>query len=279
MHYDLVRHDNIVFVCGGNNPDDARSRFLKIAPEHLEEYDLFTPENALENLWRDRDGPFELTAFEELIAEVSAVIVIFPESPGSFCEVGYFVAKENIISKTLLAINKDFQRFDSFISTGPANLINAHSHFRPTAYIDYQGDFTEITDRIKKRRPEKNHIDIRVENYSDLDFVQKLGIVQQVVSLLTLATREDIIYIFRSIFSSHISTKEINGLISILHGSGYLIKHDQYGHLRLNPLKKSFLKIRTGSKRLETEVFFETAEAIQESDEFSQLTNEVHDAA
>jgi hypothetical protein len=161
-NYDLVRHGSIVFVCGGNEPNHARTRFLEIAPAELPDYDLFTPEIALKELWRDGDGPFELTGFEELLAEVSAAIVVFPESPGSFCETGYFSAKENILSKTLLAINQEFQGEDSFISAGPLHLINAHSHFRPTEFIDYGGDFNAIISRIKKRKPIRHREPVRV---------------------------------------------------------------------------------------------------------------------
>jgi hypothetical protein len=117
--YDLVRQDTIVFVCGGNEPDHARRRFFsssstesKLASffaslesdfplrrnpdcKHaLVEYDLFTPESAFKYRSHSGEGPFELTKFEELIAEISLVIVVFPESPGSFCETRYFAAHQ-----------------------------------------------------------------------------------------------------------------------------------------------------------------------------------------
>ncbi len=163
--YDLVRQDKIVFVCGGNETGHARTRFLEVAQSKLNEYDLFTPESALKNQWQTSDGPFELTEFEEFVAEVSFAIVIFPESPGSFCETGYFSAKESIVKKTLLAINYKYQGYDSFISTGPVHLVNKHSDFRPTQFVDYDGDFVDVIDRLRKRRPEHHRKAIRVNSY------------------------------------------------------------------------------------------------------------------
>lgn len=278
-NYDLVRHDNIVFVCGGNEAHHARTRFLAIAPELLKEYDLFTPEIALANAWRDGDGPFELTNFESLIAEVSAAVVVFPESAGSICETGFFAAKKEILAKTVLAIDRQYQVFESFISTGPLNLINEGSNFRPAEYIDYNGNFEIVIERIKKRRPKTHRIAVRVDSYSELTFIQKMGAVQKTVEMLTLATRSDIEFMFRSAFSSHVSSREINGLISILHGSNYLIESNDFGHFRSNPSKPSFLEIRKGGQGFETEVAFEIAEASEGSVEFSNLLSELQNAA
>lgn len=275
--YDLIRQDSIVFVCGGNRPRDARNRFLKIAPTILKEYDFFTPESALKNNWQVGDGPFELTRFEELIAEISLAVVVFPEGPGSFCETGYFAAKQNINKKTLLALNSKFQSEDSFISTGPVHLVNEFSDFRPTQYINYKGNFSEVIDRIKKRKPEKHRKAINALKYKDLTFLEKLGLVQKVVDLLAFATADDIYFVFRSAFNSHISEHEISALIAILRGSNYFLVAQPYGHLFINRTKPSFLEIRSGAKGSETEIRFLVAELAEQDELFSSVMTAVRD--
>ena len=221
--YDLVRQDTIVFVCGGNEPDHARTRFLAVAPAELGEYDLFTPELALKYQSRASDGPFDLTKFEELVAEISVAVVVFPESPGSFCETGYFTAKDDINRKTLLAINKKYQGEDSFISTGPLHRVNEKSDFREAEFIDYAGDFSQIIRKIKKRRPNRYKKAIKVKKYADLSFVEKMGIIQKSVDVLRMATADDIVYIMRSAFHAQTSEREIRELVAILLGSKYFL--------------------------------------------------------
>ena len=42
-------------------------------------------------MWEDRfDNSIDLLIFEEFLAEVSDSIILFVESPGSFCELGAF---------------------------------------------------------------------------------------------------------------------------------------------------------------------------------------------
>lgn len=251
---------------------------MNIAIEELKEYDIFKPEIALKYPWKSKDGPFNLTHFEELIAEISHAVVIFPESPGSFCETGYFAAKENIVRKTLLAISKKFEGHDSFISTGPLNLFNETSDFRPAQYVDYSGDFREVISRIKARKPERNRKAINVTKYKEMSFSEKMGMIQKIVKFLQIATIEDILFVMRAAFNSHISENEIRGLAAILRGSGYLLRDDKYGHLYANSYKADFLEVRSGSIGEETEILFQIANHIEGDADFSSLLIEIKHA-
>lgn len=91
--YYILRHSNIVFVCGGNDDDDMRVQFETFFPSRLNEYEFFKPEFAMENYFSFGDTePFDIADFETMVADLSLAIVLFPEAPGSFAELGYFSA-------------------------------------------------------------------------------------------------------------------------------------------------------------------------------------------
>lgn len=103
-------HKHISFICGGKNGDGTekppnRSLYL----DHLRNTnnsDILPvlAEKAIDEFLAAGDsGRLELNSFEELIAEVVDSVLIFPESPGSFAELGFFSAKEKILKKTLVA--------------------------------------------------------------------------------------------------------------------------------------------------------------------------------
>ena len=61
-----------------------------------------------------------MLTFEEFLAEVSDVIVLFVESPGSFCELGAFSYAEKLFSdKLIIVIDEKYKGDKSFIITGP----------------------------------------------------------------------------------------------------------------------------------------------------------------
>jgi hypothetical protein len=88
----ILRDSNIVFVCGG--PMDGksmRSRFIQYADVELTHLQMFLAENAEKDYVTHDDPEFHNVAeFEEVIGAVSDCLIIFPESAGSFAELGYF---------------------------------------------------------------------------------------------------------------------------------------------------------------------------------------------
>lgn len=75
-----------------------------------------------EKLWEDSFGSnIDLLTFEEFLAEVSDAIILFVESPGSFCELGAFAYAEKLFSdKLIIVIDEEYKDDKSFIITGPA---------------------------------------------------------------------------------------------------------------------------------------------------------------
>ena len=74
-----------------------------------------------EEVWENGfDKNIDLLTFEDFLAEVSDSIILFVESPGSFCELGAFTYVDEIFSKKLIiALDERYQHSSSFITTGP----------------------------------------------------------------------------------------------------------------------------------------------------------------
>ena len=96
----IPRQSNIIFVCGGNKPDHMRRKFHNNFNNLLPGYELFEPEFAMHKYRTLGDSePFDITIFEEIIGNLSRLIIIFPEAEGSIAETGYFSAFPNIAKK------------------------------------------------------------------------------------------------------------------------------------------------------------------------------------
>lgn len=247
--YSVKRQSNIVFVCGGNNATDMRKKFQEKFSDLLPKHDFFEPEFAMKNYFNSGDDePFDISDFEELVASLSHSIVLFPEAPGSFAELGYFSATENIAKKTLLAIDSNRQKNDSFISLGPAKKISNVSIFHPNIQIDYiKPDFSLVSTRLNERSPlSKNLKSLDFDKFNTMSNFELFALIYEIVSLLKIATNDDIEFILRSLFKSHIGASRSKQIVSTLVGSGRLKEVGDYGHLKTEFSMRPFVKLKEG---------------------------------
>ena len=101
--YNIARQSNIVFVCGGTKPASMRKQFQVQFPKILPNFEFFEPEFAMKSYFTlDDTEPFDISDFEEIVGQLSHSIVLFPEAPGSFAEVGYFSMAPELARKTVL---------------------------------------------------------------------------------------------------------------------------------------------------------------------------------
>lgn len=98
----------VVFLCGG--PTAARSRymrrhFLDWSRDNLPTVVCLLAEDAFKHtaLYNPPE-PFNLSDFEQVVGEIADCILIFPESEGSFAELGLF-SNVSAIRKKLLVAN------------------------------------------------------------------------------------------------------------------------------------------------------------------------------
>ena len=91
-----------------------------------------------EALWEDGfDSKIDLLTFEEFLAEVSDAIILFVESPGSFCELGAFAYADSLFSdKMIIVLDEAYRNSRSFISTGP--VLKASDNGSKVVYAEIQ---------------------------------------------------------------------------------------------------------------------------------------------
>jgi len=253
--FSVLRDSNIVFVCGGNEEHQMRPQFETEFPNILACYEYFKPEYAMKNYFTLGDHEqFDIADFEQMVGQLSRAIVLFPEAPGSFAELGYFSGEKDLARKTVLVLDSNHQEADSFISLGPANKIAKISQFQPTIQMDYKNPAfglvaTRILERaaLKERRKRFDKTE-----FSKLSSFELFALIHKVVELLVVATPEDIIYVLRGMYESHVSPSDIKKMISILVGSERLREVGDFGHLSVKEGKEQSLLLQEGFK---TELF------------------------
>lgn len=280
--YSVRRQGNIVFVCGGNDPADMRSRFLEYCGLHHPEFEIFFPEFAMKHYFANGDGAqFDIADFESLVGDLSHAIVLFPEAPGSFAETGYFSVIQELASKTILAMNAEWQGKDSFISMGPAKKISESSRYYGVIQTPYANPtFEDIVQRINRYALARTMKSLIISEFSALSNYEKFCLIHQCFSLLKIATIDDVIFILRAVFSSRLSIANIKQLASVLVGAQYLKETGAYGHHYVNTDKGHLLKIRTGFANEESSIALELAEIFGSGEpEFLNILEAAGDAA
>ena len=98
-----------------------RPRFQEFVNKELPNWHILLAEGVLDALVAagEAKSSHELAALEEFIGQMADAIVLFPESPGSYAELGYFAKTDKMAKKSLIISNSKFQGRDSFISLGP----------------------------------------------------------------------------------------------------------------------------------------------------------------
>jgi hypothetical protein len=76
----------------------------------------------------DKDSPYiDLVDFERDIAQLSELVLLFSESPGSFAELGSFSSYSEIFEKTLVIIRNKFDNKPGFVAKGPLAKLRRHN--------------------------------------------------------------------------------------------------------------------------------------------------------
>ncbi|MBS0302935.1 MAG: retron St85 family effector protein [Proteobacteria bacterium] len=225
----LSNKTHLSFVCGAANAtlqstNEPSLRALFIEHVRVNNADRLlcvraesaTTELLLQLEERERTN---LAYFEKLIAETVDSVLVFPESPGSFAELGFFSAHEAISKKTLVAIHSEYQD-NSFISLGPIHYISAISKYRPlpiavgddTAYA-----FRQITTRLigesdaplpKRRRFDK-------QDWKKLDTRVQLAILDEMVEIVGAITEPDLLQLITDTFDAY-DVSLVRMLVSLL---------------------------------------------------------------
>lgn len=246
--FGIPRASNIVFVCGGNEPEKLRPQFIEYCTSNNHPFVLFQPEFAMSNLFSHAGAdPFNIAEFETIVGDLSLAIVVFPEAPGSFAETGYFSAIDILASKTILVMDADRQKQDSFLSIGPAKLIGEKSFFHPIIQGNYLNpDFSIILNRIATRHKDLKLRHLEVTKFSLLSNYELLQLIYIIVDMLGEVTIEDITFVLNGLFKGRAIKKRIWLITSVLAGAGFLVDVGDYGQMTVPPGRSLGAKPREG---------------------------------
>jgi len=136
-----------VFLCGGDVKDErfGRHKMANLFSKH-DNYEVLYPEDIFDDLLAGQ-GQFSLLSLENLLADAVDAIVIFPESPGSYTELGAFCNNPDLARKLICVQDARFKYKKSFINYGPIRLLKTN---RMGKLLTYNND--DFSDYFKARR-------------------------------------------------------------------------------------------------------------------------------
>jgi hypothetical protein len=221
----------VLFVCGGKLGEPSiRESFIKWSATALPDFKVLLAEQAFKEVVAQDPRKFiDLALFEKLIADISDCILIFPESVGSWAEVGYFSAIEGVRNKILVVNNLKYEATDSFITLGPISVIDEHSFLKPTLHVSFPDPPTSF-DRLEERLSRvkclrRKHL--QYQHYRKLDYRQQLCVVSEIIRILRVVTKQGLI---RALSNSYGRPRdlELEFLLSILVGANWVSVHDEF---------------------------------------------------
>lgn len=115
-----------IFLCGADIFDKTKNRY-KIAealnsPKYRFQYDIIYPEDIFDELLYSSKTK-DLLSLENILAESVDAIVLIPESPGSFTELGVFASNGKLRKKLICIVDNKYRKKKSFINQGPLKLV------------------------------------------------------------------------------------------------------------------------------------------------------------
>lgn len=228
---------NIIFVCGGDEENHLRPKFIEYMQAEMPGYRPFRPEAAQKDYFeQDHEDTLNLSNFEELVSDLSLGIILFAESPGSYAETGLFSALENARRKTLVILDADRQGKGSFLTFGPVAVIASKSRLGAAIQLDYANPkFLQIKERIEDRIPlPSSHRSIGNKEFKDLDPLELLALVWFYINIMKACSFDDLAFCFDSAFSARANKRRIREILSVLVGVGLVVRDGPLGLVRIS---------------------------------------------
>ncbi|MBT3748040.1 MAG: hypothetical protein HOG34_03570, partial [Bacteroidetes bacterium] len=136
-----------IFLCGADISQKDMMRYtiaeaLKSRRLYWYYFDIVYPEDIFDELlFGSRSS--DLLSLEGLLADSVDAIVLIPESPGSFAELGAFANDEKLRQKLICIIDKKYKKDKSFINQGPLKLVK-QANRNGIIYVDPNNIENEI---------------------------------------------------------------------------------------------------------------------------------------
>lgn len=180
-----------VFLCGADINDKDKIRYktsLLLKNEYL--FDIVYPEDIFDELLFSSKTS-DLLSLEGLLAESVDAIVVIPESPGSFAELGAFANDKKLVKKLICVVDKSYKKHKSFINQGPLKLIRNENKFA-VLYIDtnkIKSEYTKLISALKKMKK------LSLKATDKLSLLQLENFLIPAIYLLEPVTKKTLIFI------------------------------------------------------------------------------------
>lgn len=145
-----------IFLCGADIFQKTTTRHkisevLSNSYHYSMYYDLIFPEDIFDELLYSSHAP-DLLSLENLLADSVDAVIMIPESPGSFTELGAFASNEKLRNKLVCVIDERFKKKKSFINQGPLKLVK-QANKSNIVYINPENIGKSIVNGIKTFAP------------------------------------------------------------------------------------------------------------------------------
>ncbi|EKD9043212.1 retron St85 family effector protein [Vibrio parahaemolyticus] len=251
--------DHRIFVCGGQIdirepiPLSFRQRFIeKLATSYPELESEIVLAESFKDYFREH-AYRDLLTFEDDIAQLASVVVIFLESPGSLVELGMFCTKPNFYKKLLIvAPREETEREDSFIYLGPLHHIRGKEQSSVAVYpwpsnkaLDYpdihlqdlcislQGKRNSIPKNPTLNPKNSGHIALLILEIVRLSYPVLLTEIE--LALASLELDED--------------KSKVTRLLYLLNKLGYLDTYEYSGYKYYYPIDREKPRVKFGSTK------------------------------
>ncbi len=238
-----------IFLCGADISQKDKIRY-KIAEELKQSwptsfyYDIIYPEDIFDELLFSSKKS-DLLSLEGLLADSVDAIVIIPESPGSFAELGAFANDEKLRKKLICLVDIKYKKDKSFINQGPLKLVkkeNPHG----LIFIDpnnIEEEINKLTSSLRKMKGNSSKSNdvislLQIDNFL-LPSIYLLEPISKdtLIQLVQVATKDEE-------NSFQITTTALTSLTKKRH-----IELTTNGYKLTTLGVESFLKFRIASKR------------------------------
>lgn len=152
-----LKFETTIFICGADKNDITKNRYKisqLLQDKWLKKWiEFIYPEDIFEELLYSSESK-DLLSLEGLLAKTVDIILMIPESPGSFAELGAFANDENLRKKMICILDSKYKKHKSFINQGPIKLVRKANKSN-VVYIDFEdieNEIEKITSAISKFR-------------------------------------------------------------------------------------------------------------------------------
>lgn len=172
-----------IFLCGADisNVNTTRYKVSQLFEDWWSRYfyRIYYPEDIFDELLYSSESK-DLLSLENLLAKSVDTIIMIPESPGSFAELGAFANDESLRKKMICILDIKYKKNKSFINQGPVKLVkNVNSEH--VLFLDLKNIHREkkIIQKTVKNLATKNN-----KSYREVSLLQADTFILPILYLL-----------------------------------------------------------------------------------------------